>query len=219
MLESMVELLIKIVISYLLGSVSGSMVVGAFRHVDIRQSGSGNAGGTNAFRTQGAWFALGVVIIDIGKGFLAAWAVPQLNIAFLGAPAPLEIQVLCCGFAAVLGHCYPLYHGFRGGKGAGTAVGALIVIEPMVILPMFLTWMTVLVLTGWVGLSTMLAAIGLVPTMLWLESGAARLAFAILLAAFLVFTHRSNIRKMLEGRENRFQKIWIRNWFRSKPTS
>jgi glycerol-3-phosphate acyltransferase PlsY len=215
----MVELLIKIALAYLLGSVSGSMVIGALRHVDIRQSGSGNAGGTNAFRTQGFRFALGVVIIDVGKGFLAAWLVPQLSLSILGAAVPVEIQVLCCGFAAVVGHCYPLFYGFRGGKGAATAVGAMIVIEPAIILPMFLTWLLVLVLTGWVGLSTMLAAVSLVPAMLWLDSGTAKLVFAILLAAFIVFTHRSNIRKMREGREHHFQKIWIRNWFRSKPTS
>ncbi|MBT8063396.1 MAG: glycerol-3-phosphate acyltransferase, partial [Gammaproteobacteria bacterium] len=183
----MVELLIKIALAYLLGSVSGSMVIGALRHVDIRQSGSGNAGGTNAFRTQGFRFALGVVIIDVGKGFLAAWLVPQLSLSILGAAVPVEIQVLCCGFAVVVGHCYPLFYGFRGGKGAATAVGAMIVIEPAIILPMFLTWLLVLVLTGWVGLSTMLAAVSLVPAMLWLDSGTAKLVFAILLAAFIVF--------------------------------
>ena len=78
----MTDLLLKALLSYLLGSVSGSMVVGAFRHVDIRKSGSGNAGGTNAFRTQGFWFALGVVIIDIGKGALAAGLVPMLSLGF-----------------------------------------------------------------------------------------------------------------------------------------
>ncbi len=215
----MIGLLIKIVLAYLLGSVSGSMVMGAFRHVDIRQSGSGNAGGTNAFRTQGFRFALGVVIIDVGKGFLAAWLVPQLNLAALGAAVPLEIQVLCCGFAAVVGHCYPLFYGFRGGKGAATAVGALILIEPWALLPMFLTWLLVLMLSGWVGLSTILATLSLSPTLLWLDSSAAKLIFGVLLAAFIALTHRSNIRNMLAGRENRFQKIWIRNWFGSKPSA
>ena len=215
----MIGLLIKIVLAYLLGSVSGSMVMGAFRHVDIRQSGSGNAGGTNAFRTQGVRFALGVVIIDVGKGFLAAWLVPQLNLAALGAAVPLEIQVLCCGFAAVVGHCYPLFYGFRGGKGAATAVGALILIEPWALLPMFLTWLLILMLSGWVGLSTILATLSLIPTLLWLDSSAAKLIFGVLLAAFIAFTHRSNIRNMLAGRENRFQKIWIRNWFGSKPSA
>jgi glycerol-3-phosphate acyltransferase PlsY len=209
----MIELLLKVLLSYLLGSVSGSMVMGAFRHVDIRKSGSGNAGGTNAFRTQGFWFALVVVIIDIGKGALAAGLLPALN---LGLPTDTGLQVylpLACGFAAVVGHCYPVWYGFRGGKGAATAVGALIVIEPLTILPMLLTWLLALTITGWVGLGTMLAAISLVPAFILLGAPTATIVFGILLAAFIVFTHRSNIRNMLNGTEYRFERARIRNWF------
>jgi len=96
----MIDLLVKVILAYLLGSVSGSMVLGALRHVDIRKSGSGNAGGTNAFRSQGFWFALGVVVIDIGKGALAVWLIPQLGIGALGQPVSLEIQMLACGSGA-----------------------------------------------------------------------------------------------------------------------
>jgi glycerol-3-phosphate acyltransferase PlsY len=208
----MIELLFKALLAYLLGSVSGSLVVGAVRKVDIRQSGSGNAGGTNAFRTQGFWFALAVVIIDIGKGVLAAWLFPGLQIGLPGAPAAPEMALLSCGFAAVVGHCFPVWHGFRGGKGAGTAVGALLLIEPLVLIPMLATWVIVLVLSGWVGLSTMLAAISLIPAFLWLDANTARVVFALLLAAFIVFMHRANITRILNGSEYRFQRIWIRNW-------
>ena len=212
----MIDLLIKVLLAYMLGSVSGSMVMGAFRHVDIRRSGSGNAGGTNAFRTQGFWFALGVVIIDIGKGFLAAWLLPQMEISVGEAPVSQELQMLACGFAAVIGHCYPIFYGFKGGKGAATAVGALLLIEPLALLPMIATWLLILVLTGWVGLGTMLAAISLVPAFLYLGASEQTLWFGILLALFIVFTHRSNIRNMLDGTEYHFQKIWIKNWFRPK---
>jgi glycerol-3-phosphate acyltransferase PlsY len=208
----MTGLLLKTLLAYLLGSVSGSLAIGAVRHVDIRQSGSGNAGGTNAFRTQGFWFALGVVIIDIGKGVLAAWLLPGLPIDLPGAPADPQLVLLCCGFAAVVGHCFPVWHGFRGGKGAGTAVGALLVIEPLALIPMLATWVAVLLLSGWVGLATILAAISLIPAFLWLDAGTARIVFALLLAAFIVFMHRSNIVNMLNGSEYRFQRIWIRNW-------
>jgi glycerol-3-phosphate acyltransferase PlsY len=210
----MIDLIVKILFAYLLGSVSGSMVMGAFRHVDIRKSGSGNAGGTNAFRTQGFWFALVVVIIDIGKGALAAGLLPYVELAALGEPLPIELQMLACGFAAVVGHCYPVWYGFKGGKGAATAVGALAVIEPAVLLPMILLWLLVLVLTGWVGLATMLAAVALVPVFLWLGASAAQLWFGMLLAVFIVFTHRSNITNMLNGSEYKFQRIRIVNWFR-----
>jgi glycerol-3-phosphate acyltransferase PlsY len=209
-----IELLTKALAAYLLGSVSGSMVVGAVRHVDIRQSGSGNAGGTNAFRTQGFWFALGVVVIDIGKGVLAAWGLPAIGLGLSQAQPGLLYQQLTCGFAAVLGHCYPIWYGFRGGKGAGTAVGAMLVIQPWTIPPMLVTWLVVLVLTGWVGLGTMLAALSLIPTLLVLDAPAPTVVFAVLLAGFIVFTHRSNIRKMFRGSENRFERVRISNWFR-----
>lgn len=209
----MIGLLIKITLSYLLGSVSGSMVVGSLRQVDIREIGSGSAGGTNAFRTQGFNFALFVVLIDIGKGFLAAWLLPQFDLGKLDADITPGVQMLGCGFAVVLGHCYPLWHGFRGGKGAATAVGALSFIQPLVLIPMILMWLMVLVLTGWVGLATMLAAVTMVPALLWLDGTGGAFWLGIALAVFIIFTHRSNIRDMLHGTEHRFKKVMLRNWF------
>ena len=209
----MFGILIKITLAYMLGSVSGSMVVGSFRHVDIRKSGSGNAGGTNAFRTQGFVFALGVVLIDIGKGAIAAWLFPQLDLSSLGEPVSMQVEMLFCGFAAVVGHCYPLWHGFRGGKGAATAIGALLVIKPLVVVPMVLTWVVVLVITGWVGLATMLAALCLIPSVYWLGSSSAQQLFAVLLAFFIVFTHRSNIRNMRSSSSTMARTI--RRWLLS----
>ena len=120
----MIALIIKIVLAYLLGSVSGSLLLGRLKKVDIRAQGSGNAGGTNAFRTQGPVFAIGVVLIDVGKGFVAAWWIPSLVFGNQAALLESGLIVMACGFAAVLGHCFPIWHGFRGGKGAATAVGA-----------------------------------------------------------------------------------------------
>lgn len=210
----MIDLLIKVLLAYMLGSVSGSMVMGAFRHVDIRKSGSGNAGGTNAFRTQGAWFALGVVIVDVGKGFLAAWLFPHMELPALGQPLSAEIQTLACGFAAVVGHCFPVWYGFRGGKGAATAVGALLVIEPLAIPPMLLLWLLVLTLTGWVGLGTILAAASLIPVFWWLGASAEQIWFGVVLAVFIIVMHRSNIANMVNGEEYRFQRARLVNWFR-----
>jgi glycerol-3-phosphate acyltransferase PlsY len=206
--------IVKILFAYLLGSVSGSLLLGALKKVDIRGSGSGNAGGTNAFRTQGFRFALAVVIIDIGKGVIAASVLPQLQVAELHDMLSMQTLAVLCGFAAVFGHCYPIWHGFRGGKGAGTAVGVICVIQPAAVLPMLLIWLLVLSLTGWVGLATMLAAVGLIPIFMWLEASEVQMLFVIAIASFLVFTHRSNIRKMLSGSELRFEKAMIINWFR-----
>jgi glycerol-3-phosphate acyltransferase PlsY len=209
----MIALLIKILLAYMLGSISGSMLVGSLRHVDIRKSGSGNAGGTNAFRTQGLKFALPVVLIDIGKGFLAAWLFPQLSLGSLDDSVLLQVQVLACGFAAVIGHCYPLWHGFRGGKGAATAVGALLLIQPAALLPMLSTWILTLIISGWVGLATVLAALSIIPAFFWLQTSVPELVFAIALALFVVFTHRGNLRKLMKGTEHRFEKARIKNWF------
>jgi len=210
----MIDLLVKVLFAYMLGSVSGSMVMGAIRNVDIRKSGSGNAGGTNAFRTQGFTFALVVVIIDIGKGALAAGWLPHLEMAALGEPLSIQLQMLACGFAAVVGHCFPVWYGFKGGKGAATAVGALAVISPVALLPMIITWLLVLVLTGWVGLATILAAIAMIPIFVWQDASTAALWFSIALAAFIVAMHWSNIVNMLNGSEYKFQRIRIVNWFR-----
>lgn len=210
----MTALLLKALLAYLLGSVSGSMVMGRLRGVDIRTEGSGNAGGTNALRTQGLKFALGVVLIDIGKGALAAWLAPQLNVFGLEQALSLEGQVMVCGFMAVVGHCFPVWYGFRGGKGAATAVGALLVIEPITLVPMIGTWLLVLVLSGWVGLATILAALSLVPAFYLLHTTPFAMGFSVTLALFIVFMHRSNIRRLLSGTESRFEKVRIVNWFR-----
>ena len=209
----MTDLIIKVVLAYLLGSISGSLVIGKFRNVDIRAQGSGNAGGTNAFRTQGLVFALGVVVIDVGKGFLAAWLIPALSLfdsSLLGMADVVNpaTMVMACGFAAVVGHCFPIWHGFRGGKGAATAVGALIVIEPWLILPLLITWLVTLIMTGYVSLSTILAGFSLVPAS-WAMNNNSLMVFSLILALFLLFTHRENARRLLSGTENRFERIHI----------
>jgi glycerol-3-phosphate acyltransferase PlsY len=115
---------------------------------------------------------------------------------------------MVCGFAAVLGHCFPVWHGFRGGKGAATAVGALIVIEPWLLLPLILTWWITLVLTGYVGLSTVLAGFSLVPAAWWMQNQALMI-FSTVLAIFLLLMHRENMRRLRDGTEYRFERIHL----------
>jgi glycerol-3-phosphate acyltransferase PlsY len=199
-------LAILILLGYLLGSLSGSLMLGKLRGVDIRTQGSGNAGGTNAFRTQGALFALGVVAIDIGKGALAAW----LGARFGAAPVLADpAAALLCGSAAALGHVWPVFHGFRGGKGAGTLVGVIAVVFPIALVPLLVAWIFTLTSTGYVGLSTVLAG-ALLPVAAALlaepEREAALLTFGILVAAFLVFTHRANLVRLARGTEHRFER-------------
>ena len=196
--------LILLVIAYLLGSLSGSLLLGRLRGVDIRESGSRNAGGTNALRTQGWKFALGVVVIDIAKGALAAW------LALRFAPTGAALSVTGHGYAAaalaVVGHVWPIWHGFRGGKGAATAVGGLLVLWPWVVPALLLAWLLVLVSTGYVGLSTVLAAALLPLLAWWWDAGPERLWFAIAMAVFIAFTHRSNLLRLWQGNEARFER-------------
>ncbi|MDY0021723.1 glycerol-3-phosphate 1-O-acyltransferase PlsY [Arenimonas caeni] len=194
-----------LVAAYLLGSLSGSLLLGRLRGVDIRTLGSGNAGGTNALRTQGWKFALGTVLVDLGKGVLAAW----LALRFGGGLAWLPYAA---AGAAVLGHVYPVFHGFRGGKGAGTLVGALLLLWPLSVVVVVGTWLLALTATGYVGLSTILAGLALVPLALLTDAPPERLGFAVAAAAFLVFTHRSNLARLRAGTESRFERvrIWAR---------
>jgi glycerol-3-phosphate acyltransferase PlsY len=139
---------------------------------------------------------LGVVLIDIGKGALAAW------LALRFAPA----WAYAAAGAAVIGHVWPLWHGFRGGKGAATAVGGLLVLWPVAVLPLVLVWLLVLISSGYVGLATVLAACSL-PVWAWAsQAGPARWAFAIGMPLFLLFTHRSNVQRLCAGTESRFER-------------
>lgn len=188
--------------AYLLGSVSGSLCLGKLRGVDIRTLGSGNAGGTNALRTQGLAFALGVVLIDVGKGLLAAWLARQ----FL---PDYEAIAAACVFAAVIGHIWPIWHGFRGGKGAATLVGGLIFIWPQALLLLFAVWILCLLLTGYVGLSTVLAAISLPVSAAVQGADAPFWLFAAASALLLTYSHRSNLQRLRAGTENRFEKARV----------
>tara|TARA_B100001123_G_C15158685_1_gene966556 strand:+ start:265 stop:924 length:660 start_codon:yes stop_codon:yes gene_type:complete len=208
------DLIVKLIVSYLLGSVSGGMVLGKLNGVDIRKMGSGNAGGTNAFRTMGTKFALGVLIIDVIKGFIAVNFVPNLNIITLNPSIVLssEITALSCGFGAVMGHVYPLYYNFKGGKGAGTMVGVLLGMFPVGLAICLIAWGIVLILSGYVGLSTIIAGIILpISTALIYPKGLSSSfgVFSMIIAFFIFFTHRSNISRMLTGNENRFNKIML----------
>ena len=191
---------------YLLGSISGSIILGKVKGIDIRKSGSGNAGATNAFRTVGPIFAISVLIIDVMKSYIPL----MIIMSYLNNIT--ELSLIFCGLSAVLGHVYPIFHHFKGGKGAGTLIGIIIALFPESIIYVILIWILILVLTGYVGLSTVLSGIFLIiityfkyPLGIFSTFG----YFTICVSFFLIFTHRSNIQRMLNGNENRFEKVMI----------
>lgn len=210
----MLELGTKMLVAYLLGSLSGSLMVGKlYGGVDIRASGSGNAGGTNALRTQGRVFALWVVLIDIAKGALAVWWVPGVAIPGVGIDPSVarEWMLVGCAAAAVMGHVYPVWFDFRGGKGAATLVGVFLVLIPKLVIAVVVVWALIVVLTGYVGLATMSGA-STAPVAMYLTSGLSKppvLSFLVLMALFVLFTHRENIARMLQGTEGRMRRVML----------
>lgn len=210
----MLELGTKFLIAYFIGSLMGSIIVGKLSGgVDIRTMGSGNPGGTNALRTQGWMFALGVMIIDVGKGMVGAGLVPQLPLPFI--PQDPDISrtwlTLACAAAAVIGHVWPLWHGFRGGKGAATLVGTIAVLEPYLLIPVLLVWAWVLALFGYVGLATMSAGVfaPLYLAVSRLPEDQPLFIFTAAMALYVIYAHRSNIRRMLDGTEHQHTRIMM----------
>ena len=211
----MLHLTLKLILAYALGSLVGALIIGRFKGVDIRTQGSGNAGGTNALRTQGKLFALGVMVIDVGKGALVTgWLANFDFFGLLGStslPQPWLTGLLA--MAVIVGHIYPVFYGFKGGKGAATLVGALAGAQLISLVPLLVVFWSVVFVTGFVGLATMLATIGLcfIPQMP-VEWGIAMpwpVEVMVLIAALIVFAHRGNVWRMIQGTENRAKKAWL----------
>ena len=212
----MLELGLKSLIAYLLGTLLGSLILGRLKGVDIRRMGSGNAGATNALRTQGKAFGLSVLILDIAKGVLAVAWLPALSLPGVGLDPGISRQwlALACGFAVILGHVYPVWFGFRGGKGVATVIGVIGALEPRLLVPLFGCWLIVVLLTGYVGLASILAGVGLTIAVYRLDPGdTPLLGFCVLVTALVIYTHRGNLARMAAGTENRARRLWL---FRSR---
>jgi acyl phosphate:glycerol-3-phosphate acyltransferase len=212
----MLELAVKVVIAYLIGSLLGSLILGKLRGVDIRSLGSGNAGATNALRTQGKLFGLLVLLVDIAKGVIVVWWLPLAQFPGIGLDPSVSRAWLtvACGLAVIVGHVYPVWFGFRGGKGAATVVGVVAATDLRLLAPLVIIWFAVLLLSGFVGLASILSALALVIVAYVLApDNAPLLTFCAAVAAFVTYTHRSNIARMRAGQENRVRRLWL---FRSR---
>jgi glycerol-3-phosphate acyltransferase PlsY len=211
----MLELGTKLLIAYLLGTALGSLILGRLRGVDIRNMGSGNAGATNALRTQGKLFGFLVLLVDVAKGVLAAGWLPGAVLPGIGIDPEVSRAWLtvACGFAVIVGHVYPVWFEFRGGKGAATVIGVVAAMELRLLLPLLVSWVVVLLLTGYVGLATMLSTCVLAVAVWMLEPNNVPLGtFCAAIAVFVIYTHRANIARMRAGKENRV-RAWL---FRSR---
>lgn len=191
--------------AYALGSLMGGLIVARLKGgVNLRASGSGNIGATNALRTQGKAFALAVLLIDVGKGVVAALLLPRLA----GAAATPELGY-ACGAAAVLGHCYPLWHRFQGGKGVATVAGVFAALLPASFPWMLLAFVLVVLLTGTVSLATLGAsAVALLHVACFSEQGlfSGAGAFTTAMALLVLVKHRANWARLRAGTEPRFER-------------
>ena len=192
-----------IIFSYLLGSISTSIIVCKIKRIDIRKIGSGNAGATITVRALGKKYGAIVLILDILKG-----ALPTM-VGKILTPDTLILPI-CCAFASVIGHVFPLYFSFKGGKGADTIIGTIAVIYPLGAFICLITWLSVLILSGYVGLATTIAAI-IFPISILIFADISLIFFGITAMLFILIAHSSNIIRLFKGEENRFKKIHIFN--------
>lgn len=207
-----ISYVIVAVLGYLLGGIPTAYVVGRLRGLDIRRLGSGNVGGTNALRVLGWKVGVAVMAVDVAKGYLAAGWLPRLPVPG-GAPVYLG---LCAGVATVFGHVFSPYLGFRGGKGVAAGAGMLLALAPLPVTIGAGVFFLVVFGTGIVSLGSLTASVALPVAAVLLDRYGgypvhpAVLALMAGLAPLVFFTHRTNIRRLISGKENRFRRFWER---------
>ena len=205
----MLSLVVIIVLAYLIGSFPTSIVTGKIlRGIDVREHGSGNAGATNVFRVLGWKPGMFVMLFDIFKGFAATFWVSRISLG----PVPLghDVVLIIAGCAAIFGHIWTVFAGFRGGKGVGTAAGMLIALFPTALLICLGVFILVFLLSRIVSLSSLSAALAL-PIVLSVFKYVLHqpitmplYIFGFFASILIFYTHRSNIKRLLNGTENRF---------------
>lgn len=192
-------------LAYCLGSIPAAVWIGKkFHNIDVREHGSGNAGTTNTIRVLGWKTGIPVLLVDLGKGWLATMLPVFFKLAGEGTPAVINLQIIA-GMIAITGHIFPLFAGFRGGKGVATAFGVLLALQPLLTLSCFGVFLAVLLLTGIVSVSSMSAGIAF-PILLFTLFPTPSLVFrifAIAVAIALLVTHRENIGRLMRGEEKK----------------
>mgnify|MGYP001828585782 CR=1 FL=1 len=186
--------------AYLFGAIPFGLLIAKSRGVDIREQGSGNIGATNVFRVLGKSWGIFTFVLDALKGFIPAFYFP-----LFGDIAP-DYGVLF-GIVAILGHSFPVYLKFKGGKGVATSAGMLLGVAPVAVGIGFLCWIICIFISRYVSLSSILAAIAVAATV-WIRGEKSLVVSCALtfLALLVVWLHRANIKRLLNGTENRFGK-------------
>ncbi len=213
----MLSLVVILVLSYLVGSIPGSVWVGKWLYgLDIREHGSGNAGATNAFRVLGWKAGILATVVDLGKGLFAAGVIATIRLD--GLPSGLEFwQIetfvrLLAGFAAIIGHMFPIWAGFKGGKGVNTAAGVLFALSPVTMLIVIGVFAVVLFTSRYVSLASLLATVAFPATVairkyvFHVDSlDGSLLIISIVMMLAIVYAHRANIKRLVNGTESRIR--------------
>jgi acyl phosphate:glycerol-3-phosphate acyltransferase len=199
----MVQIILVLFLAYLIGSIPSGLIIGkVFYKTDIREHGSGNLGGTNTFRTLGVKAGLVVTLADILKGTLAA-ALPALLTA--------DMNPLLAGVFAVVGHTYPIFAGFRGGKAVATSGGVLLFCAPFMFITLLAAFFISLYITKYVSLSSIIAGVtGVLYALISgfiLEWDIPLLIVILLLASFVIYRHRANIKRIINKTEPKIK--WL----------
>ena len=195
------------IIAYFVGSIPTGYLMARAKGVDIRTVGSGNIGATNVFRILGKGPGIAVLLIDALKGFLPARFLPILLLEGVNPHEPrYQYVALVAGFFAIMGHNYTCWLRFKGGKGIATSAGVLIAWVPMALLITLGSWILVFAVTRYVSLASIIAAVVL-PFAVWgTREPVHMIGIASVLSALAIYKHRQNIRRLLDGTENRIGK-------------
>ena len=192
-------------LAYLLGAVPNGFIVARARGVDIRKVGSGNIGATNVFRTVGKRWGILTFVADALKGFIPAWWFPILAEKLFGFEAGKELAVFCAAMA-IVGHNWPVYLKFKGGKGVATSAGALLGIAPLAVGIGILVWAGVFLSTRYVSVASIVVSL-MLPLIGWFvyaRDGLLIRVVLMILGVVIVLRHHSNIRRLIQGTEHRF---------------
>ncbi len=194
-------ILIVIVLGYLIGSIPFGYLIGKIKGIDIREHGSGNIGTTNVWRTLGAGYGLAAFACDFGKGVLAFYLGAWVGANFTDYWIGLEYLGLITGAAALVGHSWSIFLHFSGGKIVATGAGVVLAISPLTLLTVLAIWGLVLLLSRYVSLSSIAAALALPAAIYIWEKDWVLFIFAILTALTLLFKHWPNIKRLAAGQE------------------
>lgn len=197
---------LSLLAAYLVGAIPFGLLVARARGVDIRKVGSGNIGATNVFRSVGKSWGILVYALDMLKGLAPTACLPQVTAALADSTAPAPTYLaLAYGIAAVAGHNWPIYLGFKGGKGVATTSGVLLGVSPQAMGIGLAAWLLSFLITRYVSVASMVAAVAVAASAWWLEPPPVTPAVFTLLAVFVLWRHRINVQRLRAGAEHRFQ--------------